>query len=104
MKRAKTNKAKTTEEVLHGYLDRAEKIFMPPSQPFPNFVQPEKPKFEKSQISETVINLVGKIIEALDGNTIEDIMLASNIVEQYVGAQNKYSVYPSVAHKVGKLV
>ena len=94
-----TKEKKTTEadDMLQKYLDKAAELFKP--VPVPTY---EAPKVEPIRFSnnatKSVNNLAEDILSVLEGHTIEEIVSASNVVEQFVLAQSKgqYFTYSPV--------
>jgi hypothetical protein len=86
---------------LDKYMDRVEKLaeqFKPlPPIDYASFPKPEPIRFVVGKTSDVRV-LVIEIMKVLDGHTIEEIIAASNVVEQYVKAQSQGRIvsYPGV--------
>jgi hypothetical protein len=83
-------------DALDRYADTMKEIaqsFKP--TPFPAFTVPEPVRFDRELTRDAEV-LANSIMEVLRGHTLETIMAASNIVEQYVSNQGRYYMRPSV--------
>jgi hypothetical protein len=81
-KRGKTE----TERMLDQYTDKIAEIFKP--QPMSEYVTPEPIRF-RGENTKAAVSLAWEILAVLEGHTIEEIVNASNVVEQFVIAQSK---------------
>jgi hypothetical protein len=84
----KVKKPSKADDMLQKYLDKAAELFKP--TPMPTY---EAPKVEPIRFSNkdtvSVNALAADILTVLEGHTIQEIMTASNIAEQFVMAQSK---------------
>jgi hypothetical protein len=74
----------TTEKMLDQYTERMAEILKP--IPIPPYEQPKPVRFSNQNRSD-IDGLVNDILSVLNGYTIQDIYAASQIVQQYVIAQ-----------------
>ncbi len=75
---------------LDNYVERFEKIadkLAPKPIDYTQFTKPEPVRFDIKKTSE-VNTLASELMVVLNGHTLQEIIAASNIVEQYVKAQS----------------
>lgn len=84
----KVKKPSKADDMLQKYLDKAAELFKPTSMPSYEAPKVEPIKFSL-EATRDVGTLVSSILTVLEGHTIQEIMTASNIAEQFVMAQSK---------------
>lgn len=84
----KTKKPSKADDMLQKYLEKAAELFKP--APVSSY---EAPKVEPIKFSLEATRDVGVLVSAiltvLEGHTIQEIVTASNVAEQFVMAQSK---------------
>ena len=92
----KTKKTNKMDDMLQNYLDKAAKLFKP--TPMLTY---EAPKVEPIRFSLEATRDVGVLVSAiltvLEGHTIQEIVTASNIAEQFVMAQSNGQFFTYVS-------
>lgn len=102
MKRRVSTMATEKEELMDKYIDKMadtmQKIFPPtPQIDWSQIPKPEPLVFTRDGTNDAAL-LVAELLDVLNGYSIEVIVTASNVVEQYVKAQSRGQIftYPSI--------
>jgi hypothetical protein len=81
-----------TETMLDKYVEKMAEILKP--TPMPTYEPIKVKPIRFSNIATVSVNaLAADILTVLEGHTIEDIVAASNVAEQFVKAQSKGQYY-----------